>query len=75
MDTALYIALILVSILLILVILLQSKGSAFSGAFGGDPSAIYHTRRGVERLLFQLTIVVAAIFVILALVAQLLLSR
>lgn len=70
METALYLASIIVSIVLILVILLQSKGSAFSGAFGGDPSSIYRTRRGLERTLFQFTIVIAAVYVLLAIVSS-----
>lgn len=73
METALYLAMILVSIVLMLVILMQSKGSGFSGAFGGDSSSIYRTRRGVEKTLFQFTIGVAAVFVLLALVSSFLL--
>ncbi|MBX5445417.1 preprotein translocase subunit SecG [Sphaerobacter sp.] len=70
MEIALYLATILVSIVLMLVVLLQSKGSAFSGAFGGDASSIYRTRRGLERTLFQFTIVVAAVWVVLAIVSS-----
>lgn len=73
METTLYLALIITSLLLMAVILLQTKGSGFSGAFGGDTSSIYRTRRGVEKVLFQLTIVVAALFVILSILAQFLL--
>lgn len=73
MEVTLYLGIIIVSILLMLVILLQSKGSGFSGAFGGDTSSIYRTRRGVEKVLFQLTIGVAALFVLLSLLAQFLL--
>lgn len=73
MQATLYLAIIITSILLMLVILLQSKGSGFSGAFGGDTSSIYRTRRGVEKLLFQLTIGVAALFVLLSILAQFLL--
>ena len=71
METALNIVMIIVSILLILVILLQTKGSSFSGAFGGDTGSIYRTRRGVEKTLFQLTIGIAILFVLLALVSSL----
>jgi len=73
METTLYLAIIITSVLLMLVILLQSKGSGFSGAFGGDTSSIYRTRRGVEKLLFQLTIGVAVLFVVLSILAQFLL--
>ena len=70
-DTAINLAMIIVSIVLILSVLLQTKGSSFSGAFGGDTSSIYRTRRGVEKTLFQFTIGLAAIFVALAIVSNL----
>lgn len=61
---------ILVSSVLILVILMQTKGSSFSGAFGGDSGSIYRTRRGVEKTLFQFTIGLAIVFVALAIVSS-----
>lgn len=70
MDIALNLVMILVSAVLILVILLQTKGSSFSGAFGGDSGSIYRTRRGVEKTLFQFTIGLAIVFVVLAIVAS-----
>lgn len=70
MDVALDIVQILVSALLILVILTQSKGSGFSGAFGGDTGSIYRTRRGVEKTLYQFTIVIGIIFLVLSIVAS-----
>lgn len=74
MRTALNIAMIIVSVVLILLILMQTKGSSFSGAFGGDPGSINRTRRGVEKTLFQFTIATAAIYIALALASSLLLS-
>ena len=70
MDTAINIVMIIVSIVLILIILLQTKGSSFSGAFGGDTGSIYRTRRGVEKTLFQFTIVWAVLFVTLAIISS-----
>ena len=70
METAVNLAMIIVSVVLILVVLLQTKGSSFSGAFGGDTSSIYRTRRGVEKTLFQFTIGAAAFFVLLAIVSS-----
>jgi preprotein translocase subunit SecG len=64
---------IIVSIVLILVILLQTKGSSFSGAFGGDTSSIYRTRRGVEKTLFEFTIATGIVFVILAIISSIVL--
>jgi preprotein translocase subunit SecG len=73
MQTALNIAMIIVSVVMIVLILLQSKGSSFSGAFGGDAGSINRTRRGVEKTLFQVTIGVAGVYVVLAIASSLLL--
>ncbi len=70
MTTALSIAMILVSAVLILVVLMQSKGSGFSGAFGGSSSSIYRTRRGLEKTLYQFTIGIAIVFVVIAILAD-----
>ncbi len=66
MDNAVSLAVIIISIVLIAVILMQTKGSTFSGAFGGDTGSINRTRRGVELRLFQFTIGIAVLFVLLA---------
>jgi len=55
-----------VSIALIAAILLQSRGTGLSGTFGGD-SAGYRSRRGVERRLWQFTIVLLVLFVLFSL--------
>ena len=52
--------------MLSLIILLQAKGSGIGTALGGGSSGSFRTRRGVEKTLFQLTIVVAVIFLIVA---------
>jgi len=70
-QTVLNLVTILVSVVLTLVILLQTKGSSFSGAFGGDSGGINRTRRGVEKTLFQFTIGIAVVFVLLAMVSSL----
>ena len=64
------IALIIISVLLILSVILQSKGAGLGGLSGADTGAVYTARRGVERTLFRLTIVLSVIFfaVVLALV-------
>lgn len=56
------IAQILVGIVLTVVILLQAKGSGIGTALGGGTSSSFRTRRGVEKTLFQLTIVLAIVF-------------
>jgi preprotein translocase subunit SecG len=57
---------IIVSIALIASILLQSRGTGLSGTFGGD-SAVYRSRRGVERRLWQFTIILLVLFVLFSL--------
>ncbi len=59
---------ILLSIALIASILLQARGTGLSGTFGGD-SAVYRSRRGVERRLWQFTILLLVLFVVFALAA------
>ena len=68
MDPLLAIGQILVSIALIAAILLQARGVGLSGTFGGD-SAVYRSRRGVERRLWQFTIVLLILFIIFSLAA------
>jgi len=59
---------ILLSVALIAAILLQARGTGLSGTFGGD-SAVYRSRRGVERRLWQFTLLLLVLFVLFALVA------
>jgi preprotein translocase subunit SecG len=49
------------SIILIVVVLLQQKGTGLSGVFGGS-SNIYSTKRGVDKILHYATITIAIIF-------------
>jgi len=51
----------LVGIMLMLAILFQNRGSGLSATFGGD-SSVYRSRRGIERRLWQFTIVLAVLF-------------
>ncbi|HSB03241.1 MAG TPA: preprotein translocase subunit SecG [Anaerolineales bacterium] len=68
MVTYLNIALIIISVLLILSVILQSKGAGLGGLTGADTGSIFTARRGVERTLFWVTIVLSAIFFILVIV-------
>nr|BAL56943.1 hypothetical protein HGMM_F45G04C16 [uncultured Chloroflexota bacterium] len=74
MKTYLEIALILVSIFLIASVILQSKGAGLGGLTGVDSGGVFTARRGIEKVLFRLTIVFSALFFVLAL-ATLLVSR
>jgi preprotein translocase subunit SecG len=60
------ISLIIVSIALILSVILQSKGAGLGGLTGADTGGIFTARRGVEKTLFYVTIVLAVVFFILA---------
>ena len=62
MLTYLYIALIIISVLLILSVILQSKGAGLGGLTGADAGSVFTARRGVERTLFWTTIVLSALF-------------
>jgi preprotein translocase subunit SecG len=69
-EVALYLALILVSITVIIAVLLQGKGSGLGGGiFAG--SSIYSSRRGVEKTIFNMTVVLMIVFIILNLAAVL----
>ncbi|OGN05398.1 MAG: preprotein translocase subunit SecG [Candidatus Yanofskybacteria bacterium RIFCSPHIGHO2_01_FULL_44_17] len=52
---------LVLAVLVIVSILLQQRGSGLSGAFGGE-GGVYSTRRGVEKILFRGTVVVAVLF-------------
>jgi preprotein translocase subunit SecG len=64
---------IIISIALIIAVLMQARGTGLSGTFGGD-SAVYRSRRGIERRLWQFTILLAVLFVIFSLGSYLLKS-
>ena len=67
MDVYLNIAVIVVSIALIAAVILQSRGAGLGGLGGGDASSgSYHARRGIEKLLFNITIGLSIVFFILA---------
>ena len=50
---------------LIIVILMQNRGSGLGSAFGGDGNA-YRTKRGVEKSLVKISIILAVIFFVTA---------
>ncbi len=68
MDPLLAIGQIVVSIALLAAILLQARGTGLSATFGGD-SSVYRSRRGIERRLWQFTIVLTVLFVVFAVMA------
>jgi len=62
MITYLNIALIIISVLLVLSVIIQSKGAGLGGLTGADTGSIFTARRGVERTLFWVTIILSAVF-------------
>ena len=61
------IALIIISVLLILSVILQSKGAGLGGLSGADAGSVFTARRGIERTLFYVTIVLSVVFFALVL--------
>jgi preprotein translocase subunit SecG len=61
-----YLIQVILGLILIGLIILQSKGNSLGGSFGGNMS-FYSTRRGAEKMMFYLTIVIAAVFLITSL--------
>lgn len=59
---------IILSIILVASILLQQTGAGVGGAFGGGDDSIRYTRRGMEKVLFYTTIIVAILFALSAIV-------
>ena len=62
MEVYLDYALIIISVLLITSVILQSKGAGLGGLTGADVGSVYTARRGIERTLFWVTILLSVIF-------------
>jgi len=58
---------IIIALLLIVVILLQNRGSGLGSAFGGEGN-VYRTKRGMEKKLHLFTIILSILFLGMALV-------
>lgn len=61
-------SLIITSIALIASVILQSKGAGLGGLTGGDTGGVFTARRGIEKVLFWVTIVLSVLFFILAVI-------
>ena len=68
MQTYLNVVQIVLAVALILAIMLQVRGGGLGGIFG-QADTVFRTRRGVERTLFQLTIVLAVLFIITSIIS------
>jgi preprotein translocase subunit SecG len=68
MKTYLEIGLIITSIALIASVILQSKGAGLGNLTGTDSGSVFTARRGIEKTLFNVTIVLSVLFFLLAIV-------
>lgn len=66
MELYLDIAMIITSIALIISVVLQSKGAGLGGLTGADTGGIFTARRGIEKILFRVTIGLSVLFFFLA---------
>jgi len=65
---------LVIAILLVVVVLIQQRGTGLGGAFGSE-SAAYYTRRGFEKFLYYATIVLGSIYVIIAIAIVTIIAR
>ncbi len=71
METFLNISLIIVSVALIASVILQSKGGGLGGLTGADMGGVFSARRGIEKTLFRVTIILSVLFFTLAIITVL----
>ncbi|HJS30311.1 MAG TPA: preprotein translocase subunit SecG [Anaerolineales bacterium] len=71
MEVFLDIALIIISVALVASIILQSKGAGLGGLTGSDTGGVFSARRGIEKTLFRVTILLSILFFILTLLTVL----
>lgn len=68
MKIYLYLAQIILAIVIMALVLIQARDAGLSNVFGGSDMGVARTRRGVEKTLFNATIVTGILFLVLALV-------
>ena len=61
MQNFLIVAQMVISVALVVAVLLQIRGGGLGGIFG-QPDSVYRTKRGVEKVIFQLTLVLVILF-------------
>lgn len=67
---------IILSVAVIFFILLQVRGAGLGSAFGGTSAgSVFKTRRGVERLVFNMTIIFVVLFALIAVLVSALQGR
>lgn len=71
MEVFFNVALIITSIALIVSVILQSKGAGLGGLTGADTGGIFTARRGIEKILFWVTVGLSVLFFILTIATYL----
>lgn len=72
MNNVLNIIQIAIAVLLVVTILLQQRGAGLGGAFGGGgEGGVYYKKRGMEKIIFTATVVLAILFVLTAFIRML----
>lgn len=66
MNAGLQVVQLILAVLLIAAVMIQVRNSGLGSSLGGSDSSFFHARRGIDRLLFNLTIVVALLFFVVA---------
>lgn len=69
MEIALYVAVMIIAVALVVVILLQVKGGGIGEMLSGEGSGISRTRRGLEKTLFNITVVLGFMFLLVSILA------
>ncbi len=67
MVTSLNILIIIIGVALVVTVVLQSKGAGLGGMTGSSEGGVYRARRGVEKLIFRITIALSVVFFALVL--------
>ncbi len=68
MKTYLYLVQIILAVVISILVLVQAKNAGMGNVFGGSDMGVYKTRRGVEKTLFNATIVTGILFLLLSLI-------
>jgi preprotein translocase subunit SecG len=66
LETSLRIVEVILAVAMIILILMQSRGTSLGTVFGQEGS-VFHTRRGAERILFYVSIGTVVVFLMVAL--------
>ncbi|HEX2171533.1 MAG TPA: preprotein translocase subunit SecG [Dehalococcoidia bacterium] len=74
LESAFQIVQILLALVLIVVVLFQVKGAGPGATFGSE-TGIFRTRRGFEKTLFQFTIFVGILFIVVSLASSFIIAR